>query len=585
MTQPPKFRVWAPNAKEVSIAIGEHLRSAHKEPNGWHSTELLPDGADYFIRLDGRDLPDPRSRFQPSGVSGPSRFVVDRFAWQDQSFRAPPLSAAVIYELHLGTFTREGTLAAAAHKLQYLVDLGVTHVELMPLATYPGRWGWGYDGVALWAPHPAYGTPEDVKRFVASCHAHGLAVLLDVVYNHLGPDGNYLGEFGPFFTKRYATPWGAAVNLDDAGSDEVRQFIIENACMWLREYHFDGLRLDAVHALFDESARHLLQELAEAVHALQAELGKPLCVIAESDQNDPRVTRAPELGGYGLDAQWSDDLHHALHSALTGETSGYYADFGRIEHIARALTDGFVYAGHYSEFRQRRHGQPLGNASGHRLLGYLQNHDQIGNRARGERIGHMVSEGRARIGAALVLLSPYVPMLFQGEEWGASAPFQYFTDHQNPELADAVRRGRREEFAAFGWDPKEVPDPQAESTFRASQLDWTELNRSPFKERLAFYRALLELRRSTPDLLDGRRDRVQVSFDEDARWLRMQRGSVTLLANLGERRLELPRPEGDLRITSPERSEQAGARARSPFVLEPESCYIFVAGALRAADA
>jgi maltooligosyltrehalose trehalohydrolase len=580
MTQSPKFRVWAPKAREVSIAIAEHQRAARKEPGGYWSTESLPDGCDYFVRLDGRNLPDPRSRFQPAGVSGPSRYVADRFAWQDQGFRAPPLSAAVIYELHLGTFTKEGTFAAAAQRLAYLVELGVTHVELMPLATFPGRWGWGYDGVALFAPHPAYGTPEDVKRFVASCHAHGLAVLLDVVYNHLGPDGNHLGEFGPYFTERYRTPWGSAVNLDDAGCDEVRQFFIDNARMWIEEYHFDGLRLDAVHALYDESARHLLQDIAEGVHALEPVLGKPLCVIAESDQNDPRLTRAPELGGYGVDAQWSDDFHHALHAVLTGEQSGYYADFGRIEQIARALTQGFVYAGEHSPFRQRRHGQPLRDAPGQRLLGYLQNHDQIGNRARGERIGHMVSEGRARIGAALVLMSPFVPMLFQGEEWGASAPFQYFTDHQNAELADAVRRGRREEFAHFGWDPAQIPDPQAETTFRNSQLDWSELTRSPFRERLGFYRSLIALRKRTPDLLDGRRERVEVSFDESARWLRVQRGSVTLVANLSDRRQELPRPVGALEISSCDQ----GTRDQSPFVLEPESCYIFVAGAPSASD-
>jgi len=585
MTQAPKFRVWAPKAKSVSIAIGAHLRSAEAEPGGWYSTELLPDGADYFVRLDGRDRPDPRSRFQPAGVHGPSRFVVDRFAWQDQAFRAPPLSAAVLYELHVGTFTPEGTLAAAAHKLPHLVELGVTHVELMPLASFPGRRGWGYDGVALWATQPAYGTPEDVKRFVASCHAHGLAVLLDVVYNHLGPDGNYLAEFGPYFSARYKTPWGAALNLDEAGSDEVRQFFVDNARMWIEEYHFDGLRLDAVHELYDASARHLLQELSEAVHALEPVLGKPLCVIAESDQNDPRLTRAVEAGGYGLDAQWSDDFHHALHAALSGEQSGYYADFGRLEHIARALTDGFVYAGHYSTSRRRRHGRPLGDASGHRLLGYLQNHDQVGNRARGERIGHLVSEGRARIGAALVLTSAFVPLLFQGEEWGASAPFLYFTDHQNAELAEAVRCGRHDEFAQFGWDPKQIPDPQAEATFRRSQLDWSELERAPFKQRLAFYRALIALRKRTPDLLDGRRDRVQVSFDEAARWLRVQRGAATVLANLGERRLELPRPAGELAISFPERTQASPAPERTPFLLEPESCYIFVAGALKAADA
>ncbi|HET8935243.1 MAG TPA: malto-oligosyltrehalose trehalohydrolase, partial [Polyangiales bacterium] len=421
-----KFRIWAPRAKELALVVDGKARPCTAEPGGYFSADAPADGADYFVRIDGRDLPDPRSRFQPHGVSGASRQVASDFAWKDGSFRALPLSAAVIYELHLGTFTREGTLAAAAKRLPELVDLGVTHVELMPLATFPGRWGWGYDGVALFAPHPTYGDPDDVKRFVESCHAHGLAVLIDVVYNHLGPDGNYLGDFGHYFTTRYQTPWGAAINLDGAHSDEVRRFFIDNACMWIEEYHFDGLRLDAVHALCDESALHLLQELNSAVHALEPKLGKPLVVIAESDQNNPRLIKPVELGGYGLDAQWSDDFHHALHAVLTRETNGYYADFGRIEHIARALTHGFVYGGEYSPFRERRHGQALGEISGHKLLGYLQNHDQIGNRARGERISQLTSEGLLRIGAALVFVSPFVPMLFQGEEWGASAPFQYF---------------------------------------------------------------------------------------------------------------------------------------------------------------
>ena len=569
-----KLRVWAPNAQEVSVVTAAQLRHTEREPGGFFSTEPLPAGVDYFLRLDGRDLPDPRSRFQPDGVAGPSRSVADDFEWHDQQFRAPPLCAALIYELHVGTFTRDGTLSAAIKRLDHLVELGVTHVELMPLATFPGRWGWGYDGVALFATHPAYGAPDDLKRFVAACHHRGLAVLIDVVYNHLGPDGNHLAEFGPYFTTRYQTPWGSAINLDGPGSDEVRQFFIDNACAWIETYHVDGLRLDAVHALCDESAEHFLHELTMRVHGLEAKLGKPLCVIAESDQNDPRLVREPALGGFGIDAQWSDDFHHALHAALTGEQSGYYGDFGSLEHIARALNQGFVFTGQYSPFRERRHGRSLGDLSGNHLLGYLQNHDQIGNRARGERIGHLVSEGLVRIGAALVFVSPFVPMLFQGEEWGASTPFQYFTDHQNPELAEAVRRGRRDEFKAFGWEPNEVPDPQEEATFRRSQLDWSELERAPHRDLLAFYRSLAALRRDHPDLRDGRRDSVQVEYDEHARWLRVTRGAITLLANLSKSRHELARPDGKLLLCHPK-----PPNTDSPQILvEPESCYIFVAG-------
>jgi maltooligosyltrehalose trehalohydrolase len=565
------IKIWAPRAKELSAVIGDDVVKGRPSKNGYFELEI-PVGAEYLLRIDGRDMPDPRSRFQPYGVNGASKLVANDFKWQDSGFKAPPLSAAVIYELHLGTFTPEGTLAAAAERLPYLLELGVTHVELLPLAAYPGSWGWGYDGVALFAPHHAYGNPDDVKRFVASCHAHGLAVLIDVVYNHLGPDGNYLGEYGHYFTSKYQTPWGSAVNLDGPHSDEVRRFFIDNALMWLEEYHFDGLRLDAVHALLDESALHLLEELTAEVRALEQKVGRPLCVIAESDQNDPRLVRARELGGYGLDAQWSDDLHHALHSVLTGETNGYYADFGRIEHIARALTQGFVYAGEYSPFRERRHGQPLGDISGHKLLGYLQNHDQVGNRARGERIGHLAPEGLARIGAALVVVSPYVPMLFQGEEFNASAPFQYFTNHQNQELAEAVRKGRREEFRQFGWDPEQVPDPQAEETFQRSKLDWSEVERSPHRERLAFYRALLKLRRESPDLLDGRRDLVKVEFDEAQRWLRVQRGSVSLVVNFGSSPVELAAPSGKLLLSFPETAPESRGKN---VVLAAESCYFY----------
>jgi maltooligosyltrehalose trehalohydrolase len=570
------FRVWAPNAREVAWVSGERVVKADERAQGVFTASPPPAGTDYFIRLlrDGqapRDLPDPCSRYQPNGVSGPSRWIESDFKWTDRHFRAPPLSAAVIYELHVGTFTREGTFSAAIARLPHLVTLGVTHVELMPVATFPGRWGWGYDGVDLYAPQPSYGTPDDLKRLVDACHASGLAVLLDVVYNHLGPDGNYLGEFGPYFTDRYRTPWGSAVNLDGPESDHVRQFFIDDARMWLEDYHFDGLRLDAVHALYDESASHFLADLSAEVHALQTKLHKPLVVIAESDQNDPRLLRAPALGGYGVDAQWSDDFHHAVHAVLTGERSGYYHDFGELAHVARALRKGFVYDGQHSEYRRRRHGASLREQSGHGLLAYLQNHDQIGNRARGERIGHLVSDGLLHIGAALTLTSPFVPMLFQGEEWNASAPFQYFVDHTDPKLAEAVRNGRRDEFRAFGWDPEQIPDPQAEATYRASQLDWSELERSPHREILAWYRELLALRRSSADLLDGLRDRVRVEYDESERWLRVQRGAITLCANLGQQPVRLPAPSGQLVLSHPAPPPRAAAHIE----LGPESCGIW----------
>ncbi|HMR09871.1 MAG TPA: DUF3459 domain-containing protein, partial [Polyangiaceae bacterium] len=361
----------------------------------------------------------------------------------------------------------------------------------------------------------------------------GLGVLLDVVYNHLGPEGNVLGQFGPYFTDRYHTPWGPAVNLDGAGSDQVRRYFLDNARMWLDDYHFDGLRLDAVHAFLDTSAKHILEELAEEVEALAQERARRLVLIAESDLNDPRVVRSRAEGGFGMHAQWSDDLHHALHAALTEERAGYYADFGRLEHVARALENAFVYAGQHSEFRKRRHGRAPGDLSGHHFLGYLQTHDQVGNRALGDRISTQLSAGRLKIGAALVMFAPFVPMLFMGEEWAAQSPFQYFTSHESEALAEAVRNGRRGEFAAFGWQPEQVPDPQALETFERSRLNWSELTDAAHSEVLAWYCALAELRRTQPELLDGRRDRVQTAWNEEAGWLRCQRGSLILACHIG----------------------------------------------------
>ncbi len=519
----------------VEVEVGSDRVPMTRDHHGWWTITFPVAGeVEYRFALDGgRPLPDPRSPSQPLGVHGPSRLVDHgAFPWSDQGWRAGPLSTAVIYELHIGTFTPEGTFDAAIDRLAHLVDLGITHVELMPVAEFPGLRGWGYDGVDLYAPHHGYGGPDGLKRLVNACHARGLAVLLDVVYNHLGPDGNYLACFGPYFSERYHTPWGNAVNLDGAECDEVRRFLCDNALMWLRDYRIDGLRIDAVHALFDQSATPFLEQLAAEVDALGADLGRHLVLIAESDLNDPRVVRPASVGGYGLDALWSDDFHHALHAVLTGERTGYYADFGAIEDVATALRLGFVYGARYSVYRHRRHGRAVSGLDGHRLVGFIQNHDQVGNRARGERLSQLVSPARLKIGAALVLTSPFVPMVFHGEEWGASTPFQYFTDHENPALARAVSEGRRREFAAFGLEAEDVPNPQAPETFCHSKLDWTELAREPHASLLDWYRRFIRLRRDHPELADGRLDRVRVSFDERERWLCVERGPFTIACNL-----------------------------------------------------
>ncbi|MBV8452493.1 MAG: malto-oligosyltrehalose trehalohydrolase, partial [Deltaproteobacteria bacterium] len=429
------LRVWAPNAKRVAALIGQRRLDMEKqggEANGWWQVRAheLVSGADYafFVDNDEKPTPDPRSRFQPHGVHGVSRVVDDRtFAWTDERFEAPALSDAVIYELHVGTFTPGGTFDSAIERIDHLVELGITHAELMPVAEFSGARGWGYDGVELFAPHHAYGGPEALKRLVNACHARGLAVILDVVYNHFGPSGNYLPQYGPYLTTRYKTPWGSAVNLDGRGSDEVRRFFCDNAISWMRDYHVDGLRLDAVHAIMDTSPRHFLEQLAEETAELARHTQRRLVLIAEDDLNDPRVVTSADRGGYGLDAQWAEDFHHSLHTVLTGEQSGYYSDFGKLEQLAKTLRRAFAYDGQYSVYRDRRHGKSAAGLSGHNFIGCLQNHDQIGNRAKGDRISHLISTARVRIGAAVVLLGPFIPLLFQGEEWAASTPFQYFT--------------------------------------------------------------------------------------------------------------------------------------------------------------
>jgi len=539
-----QFEVWAPFTNQVRLqASGDVYAMKRPDDRDWWrlDVESAGPGTDYGFLVDDdpKPYPDPRSQWQPDGVYGLSRvYDHSQFEWTDAHFQAPPLSSGIVYELHIGTFAAGGTLDAAIGKLDYLAELGVTHIELMPVAAFEGRHGWGYDGVALFAVHEPYGGPNSLKRFVNAAHEKGLAVLLDVVYNHFGPSGNYTGKFGPYVVASHHTPWGGAINFEDAGSYEVRRFLCDNALMWLRDYHVDGLRLDAVHAFVDRSAIHFLEQLSAEVEALEASLARRLVLIAESDLNDPRVATPREAGGFGMDAQWSDDFHHALFTLLCpAERQGYYADFGSLGQLAKAVERTFVYDGIYSKYRKRVHGKPPAGLSQYRFLGYIQNHDQVGNRATGDRLSHIAGIERAKIAAALVLTSPFVPMLFQGEEWAASSPFQYFADHTDHELARAVSEGRRREFAAFGWDPASIPDPESQPTFENSKLKWDEVAWSEHVEMLAWYRSLILLRRTTPSLNDGAPGKTQVTFDEQARWLRMDRGNIAVICNLGEQRV------------------------------------------------
>src|SRR4051794_15426790 len=491
-------------------------------------------GTDYAFSLDGGEpLPDPRSAWQPAGVHGPSRvFDPSRYAWSDAGWQGRDVLGALVYELHVGTFTPQGTLDAAVEKLDHLLDLGVEVVEIMPVAAFDGRWGWGYDGVDLYAVHDPYGGPEALQDFVDACHRRGLAVCLDVVYNHLGPSGNYLGSFGPYFTGKHDTPWGDAVNLDDTGSEHVRRWIIDNALRWFEDFHIDALRLDAVHALVDDSPRHLLAQLSDETAALAARLGRPMTLIAESDLNDP-VTVLPTPEGWGLDAQWSDDFHHAVHATLTGEAQGYYVDFAGLDLVARTLTHVFRHAGDYSAFRGRDWGRPVDLAAvrGRQFLAYLQNHDQVGNRAFGDRHPATLPPGRLAVGAALLLTSPFTPMLFMGEEWAASTPWLYFTDFPDASLGAAVSAGRRAEFSRHGWNSQDVPDPQDPLTWRRSLLRWDERDGGDHARLLAWYRALIALRRSEPDLVDDDLRRVRVDHGEA--WLTVRRGRIVVVVNLG----------------------------------------------------
>jgi maltooligosyltrehalose trehalohydrolase len=532
-----RFSVWAPKADHAEVVVGEGRLAMSPSGDRWWS-RVVDDagpGTRYGFSLDGGPTrPDPRSLSQPDGIDGLSA-VVDHgaYQWGDQGWRGVPLSGAVLYELHIGTFTPAGTFEGAIERIEHLVSLGVDAVEVMPVAELSGDRGWGYDGADLFAPHHAYGGPEGLKAFVCACHEAGLGVVLDVVYNHLGPAGNYLSEYGPYFSERHQTNWGPGLNFDGPGSLEVRRFVIDNALMWLRDYHFDGLRLDAVHAIVDDSARHILEELADHVDVLAATVGRPLFLVAESDLNDPRFVRAPDVGGFGMSSAWADDWHHAVHAALSGDRSGYYEDFGSLESLAKALRQAWVYDGQWSAHRQRNFGRPPEGLRGYQFVVCTQNHDQVGNRAFGERSGALMSEGRLRIAAALLLTGPFTPMLFQGEEWGATAPFQYFTDHRDPDLGRAVSEGRRGEFAAFGWDPSQVPDPQAVSTFEVSKLRWDEAATAPHDALLAWYKQLIELRRRLQALADPRLSSVKVDVDEAAGTLVVHRAGIDIMVNLG----------------------------------------------------
>jgi maltooligosyltrehalose trehalohydrolase len=546
-----RFRVWAPKLNTLAVTISG---SIFPMTRGGEDFEVHVPGARpgdlYSLLLDGeRDRPDPVSRSQPQGVHGPSKIVdPDSFAWTDSSWKGIPLASHVIYELHTGTFTPEGTFEAIISKLPHLKDLGITAIELMPVAEFPGTRNWGYDGVDLYAPHSAYGGPEGLKKLVDACHREGLAVVLDVVYNHIGPEGNYLAEFGPYFTDQYRTPWGSALNFDAPGSDGVRRFIIDNALYWLKEFHIDALRLDAIHGIFDFSAWHVLAELGDRFHEEAERLGRQAWVIAESDLNDVRVIQPRTVGGLQMDAQWLDEFHHSLVSFLTGSRSGFLDGFGKLQQVRKAIVDGFVYDGIYSAHRGRRFGSSSARQPGKRFVAFIQNHDQIANTFQGARLPAILSLEHYKVAVALLLCSPYLPLLFMGDEFADCAPFLYFTSHTDPELARAVSDGRRREFADFALAGV-FHDPQSTKTFEESKITWSLIEQPPHSDVLRLYRDLISLRKRIPCLSNGRKDLLRVDIDEAGRWLKMERSDPSgsralLICNFFENPVETGPPAG-----------------------------------------
>ncbi len=524
-----EFVVWAPFRRQVELKIistPERTVSMNKDEAGYWKTmlkDVYPDTL-YLFRLDGEiDRPDPASYFQPQGVHGPSQ-VIDRdsFRWDDGNWRGLNIADMIMYEIHTGTFTPEGTFEAIIPRLDQILDLGINTIELMPVAQFPGQRNWGYDGTFPYAPQNCYGGPDGLRRLINECHRKGISVILDVVYNHLGPEGNYLWDYGPYFTDKYRTPWGNALNFDGAYSDEVRNFFIENALYWFREYHVDALRLDAVHAIYDFSAKHFLAELSERLELLSTREDKKFYLIAESDLNDSRIIEPREHGGYGINAQWCDDFHHSLRTLLTGEQLGYYGDFGKTDHLTKALKDGFVYSGQYSVYRKRRHGNSSKENAGEKFIVYSQNHDHIGNRLQGDRLSALVSFEALKLAAGVVLLAPYIPFLFMGEEYGEEAPFLYFVSHSDPNLIEAVRNGRKEEFESFDWKG-EPPDPQSPRTFFDSKIDWNKRAKGSHSVLLNYYKTLIKIRKDISALSNLDKDNVEVWGFETERVVFMRR--------------------------------------------------------------
>ncbi|WP_396933407.1 malto-oligosyltrehalose trehalohydrolase [Mycolicibacterium sp.] len=558
-----EFAVWAPEPDRVRLDVDGALYDMTPSDDGWWRADVdARDDARYGFVLDDdpKVLPDPRSPRQPDGVHSRSQLWQPKpDAWTDAGWAGRSIAGEVIYELHVGTFTTEGTFDAAISKLDHLVDLGVGLVELMPVNAFSGVHGWGYDGVLWYAVHEPYGGPDGLIRLIDACHARGLGVLIDAVFNHLGPSGNYLPRFGPYLSAGH-NPWGSSINLSDADSDEVRSYIIECALRWMRDFHADGLRLDAVHALVDTTAVHLLEELSAETDALAEQLGRPLSLIAESDLNDPRLITPRDQGGYGLTAQWDDDIHHAIHTAVSGERQGYYADFGSLQTLANTLKHGYFHAGTYSSFRRRRHGRPLDTATipATRLLAYTLTHDQVGNRAVGDRPSQRLDFGQLAVKAALALGSPYTAMLFMGEEWGSSSPFQFFSSHPEPDLARATAEGRKAEFAEHGWDADEIPDPQDPATFLRSKLNWDEVGDGDHARLYRVYQGLIALRRGEPDFADPWLDDLHIDFDETQRWIVLHRGAFSIACNLGEEATRVP-VRGDVVLAWGEPQIEPGA--------------------------
>ncbi|MGV8895950.1 MAG: malto-oligosyltrehalose trehalohydrolase [Rhodoglobus sp.] len=561
------FQLWAPRAHRVTLVLGSQSVRLDAVGDGWWSPRGRVEWAagldyGYLIDDDSTPLPDPRSRRQPWGVHGLSRTVDPAsYEWSDGQWAGRELKGATIYELHIGTYTPEGTLDSAIERLDHLVELGIDFVEVLPVNGFNGTHNWGYDGVLWYAVHEGYGGPAAYQRFVDACHQRGLGVIQDVVYNHLGPSGNYLPRLGPYLDDASSNTWGTTVNLAEP---EVREYIIRNALMWLNDYHVDGLRLDAVHALVDTREKHLLAELAERTDSLSEAIGRPLTLIAESDLNDPKMITPRSDGGYGMTAQWSDDYHHAAHVNLTGETSGYYADFDSLEALAKTMTRGFFHDGTYSSFRERNHGVPIDLAAvpTWRLVTFTQDHDQIGNRAVGDRLTAQLNSNQQAIAAVLTLLGPFTPMLFMGEEWGATTPWQFFTSHPEPELGIATAEGRIAEFEKMGWDAAVVPNPQDLATFTNSRLDWSELEKPAHAHIFALYRELVTLRRELPGLTDPDFSSVSCAFDEGERWFRMDRPGVSVAINFSDQAADVPAPAGTIVLATSGSPEHQGESIR-----------------------